>query len=39
MKGLEFLQVKERTAACAESAEAAGHLSPKPSFVLSETLT
>ncbi|KAG5384365.1 hypothetical protein IGI04_035835, partial [Brassica rapa subsp. trilocularis] len=28
MKGLEFLQVKERTAACAESAEAAGQLSP-----------
>ncbi|KAL0749424.1 hypothetical protein Bca101_031427 [Brassica carinata] len=28
MKGLEFLQVKERTAACAESAEVAGQLSP-----------
>ena len=28
MKRLEFLQVKERTAACAESAEAAGQLSP-----------
>ncbi|KAL0649717.1 hypothetical protein Bca4012_092408 [Brassica carinata] len=28
MKGLEFLQVKEMTAACAESAEAAGQLSP-----------
>ncbi|KAF2559312.1 hypothetical protein F2Q68_00015460 [Brassica cretica] len=28
MKGLEYLQVKERTAACAESAEAAGQLSP-----------
>ncbi|KAF2600358.1 hypothetical protein F2Q68_00009851 [Brassica cretica] len=28
MKGLEFLQVKERTAACAESTEAAGQLSP-----------
>ncbi|KAF3544847.1 hypothetical protein DY000_02007616 [Brassica cretica] len=28
MKGLEFLQVKEMTAACTESAEAAGQLSP-----------
>ncbi|KAF3540714.1 hypothetical protein F2Q69_00023008 [Brassica cretica] len=28
MKGLEFLQVKERTTACAESAEASTQLSP-----------
>ncbi|KAF2561939.1 hypothetical protein F2Q70_00017492 [Brassica cretica] len=28
MKGLEFRQFKERTTACAESAEAAGQLSP-----------
>ncbi|KAL0684023.1 hypothetical protein Bca4012_050871 [Brassica carinata] len=28
MKGLEFLQVEERTSACAESAVAAGQMSP-----------